>query len=340
MHCRTSSGARNFSAGRASAVLMLSLALTALAAPRTRAQSPGGITNGQLPGESARHPSRVTINGNTMAAKVVAIVMPAYPKSLQDAHVSGSVILSAVIAKDGSVKDLQPLSGPAQLRQIAIQAVKQWRFQPTTIEGAPVEVSTTISINFTPGKTPRYEQQGAAMPLTAEAIDPQLRADILRLIAATHLKKIMRDYGVQVMETMRPSIEDSLPQNANRKQILNEIQTKMLAALQSDAATDNIVMVYARYLSDDDVKGATAFYESPAGQRFNSVSTQMEDDMSQSGEKFAFDNLNTILKGECASHPEIQGKTEFCQKDSHEHSASLRRQLPSGPLAAQTASGN
>jgi len=340
MDFRMSSGTRNFSARRAAAALILLLTLTALAAPHTPAQSPAGITNGELPGEAATHPLRVTINGNTMAAKVVAIVMPAYPKSLQDAHVSGSVILSAVIAKDGAVKDLKPLSGPAQLQQIAIQAVKQWRYQPTSVEGATVEVSTTISINFTPGKTPRYEQQGAAMPLTAEAIDPQLHADILRLIAATHLEKIMHDYGVQVMETMRPSIEDSLPQNADRKQILDEIQTKMLAALKSAAATDNIVMVYAKYLSDDDVKGATAFYESPAGQRFNSVSTQMEDDLSESGEQFALDNLNIILKGVCATHPEIQGKADFCKKDSHEHSASQPRQFPGGPLAAQTASGN
>jgi TonB family protein len=340
MRFRTSPESRRLSVRLATAALILSAALATLAAPGVYAQSPSGITNGELPGESATHPSRVTINGNTMAAKIVAIVMPAYPKSLQDAHVSGSVILSAVIAKDGSVKDLKPLSGPAQLQPIAVNAVKQWRYQPTRVEGAPVEVSTTISINFTPGKAPRYEQQGAAMPLTAEAIDPQLRADILRLVAATHLKKIMRDYGVQVMETMRPSIEGSLPEKVNRKQILDEIQRKMLAALQSDAATDNIVLVYSKYLSDDDVKGATAFYESPAGQRFNSVSTQMEDDLSQSGEQFALDNLNIILQGVCASHPEIQGKADFCQKNSHEHSASLPRQVPRQPLSSHTFNGN
>ncbi|HVB86730.1 MAG TPA: TonB family protein [Candidatus Dormibacteraeota bacterium] len=340
MRFKMPASARRLVAGGAAAAIVVAAALATLAVPRAFAQSPSGITNGELPGESANRPSRVTINGNTMAAKVVAIVMPAYPKSLQDAHVSGSVILSAVIAKDGSVKDLKPLSGPEQLQPIAVQAVKQWRYQPTSVEGAPVEVSTTISIKFTPGKAPRYEQQGAAMPLTAEAIDPQLRADILRLIAATHLKKIMRDYGTQVMETMRPSIEDSLPRSSNHKQILDEIQSKMLAALQSDAATDNIVMVYAKYLSDDDVKGAASFYESPAGQRFNSVSTQMEDDLSQSGEQFALDNLNVILKGVCASHPEIQGKADFCQKNSHEHSASLPRQAPGGPSNAQTSSGN
>ncbi|MGH9561059.1 MAG: TonB family protein, partial [Terracidiphilus sp.] len=264
-----------FSAGPAAA-LLFAVSLLAFAPVRAFAQNSAGSPNEQLPGEAPVHPSRVTINGNTMAARVLSVVLPAYPKELQDANVSGTVILRAVIGKDGSMKEVAPLSGPPQLSRIAADAVKQWRYQPTVLEGAPVEVSTTISIDFTPGKPPRYEQQGAAMPQTAAAMDPQLHADILRLVEATHLKDIMRDYGHQMMETMRPSIEDSLPETADRQKIIGEVESKMKAALESQAATDQIIMVYAKYLSDDDVKGATAFYESPAGQRFNSVSTQME----------------------------------------------------------------
>ncbi|MGA9883774.1 MAG: TonB family protein [Candidatus Acidiferrales bacterium] len=324
------------SAGLAAALVIVAL----LAAPPALAQNSTGSPNGELPGELAAHPTRVTINGNTMAARVTNIVPPVYPKGLQDAHVSGTVILLAVIGKDGSVAELAPLSGPQQLYRAAMDAVKQWRYQPTVVEGVPVEVSTTISINFNPGHPPRYEQQGAAMPQTAEAMDPQLRADILRLIAATHLKDTMRDYGRQMMETMRPSIEDSLPENADRKQIMGEVERKMIAALQSDAATDQIIMVYARYLSDDDVKGAAAFYESPAGQRFNSVSTQMEDDLSQSGEQFAMQNLDLILKGLCATHPELRGKADFCQQDSHQHSAFQPPHAPTAQAPSRAISGN
>jgi TonB family protein len=311
-----------FSLASAAAAVLITLGLFAFAfAWPSRAQDQSGAANGEIPGEMPARPTRVTINGNTMAARATVVVPPAYPKDLQDAHVSGTVILRAVIAKDGSVEELVPVSGPQQLWHVAMNAVKNWRYQPTIIEEVPVEVSTTISIDFTPGRTPRYEQQGAAVPQTAEAMDPQFRADILRLIEATHLKAIMRDYGRQMLETMRPSIEDSLPETANRRQIMGEVERKMTAALQSDAATDQIIMVYARYLSDDDVKGAVAFYESPAGQRFNSVSTQMEDDLSQSGEQFAMENLDLILKGLCASHPEFRGKTDFCKQDSHQHSA-------------------
>ncbi|MGH9739488.1 MAG: TonB family protein [Candidatus Acidiferrales bacterium] len=328
---------------RCSVVLTSTLAfvaLLALAAAPALAQNSANPPAGELPGEPPPHPTRVTINGNSMAARVTAIVPPAYPKVLQDTHVSGTVILRAVIEKDGSVQTLAPLSGPQQLYRVAMDAVKQWRYQPTVVEGVPVEVSTTISINFTPGHSPRYEQQGAAMPQTAEAMDPQLRTDILRLIAATHLKETMRDYGRQMMETMRPSIEDSLPETANRKQIMSEVERKMMAALQSDAATDQVIMVYARYLSDEDVKGAAAFYESPAGQRFNSVSTQMEDDLSQSGEQFAMQNLDLILKGLCATHPELRGKADFCQQDSHQHSAFEQPHPSTAQAPTSATSGN
>lgn len=327
----------------ASRSTMLAAALIAAAAvttqaPRACAQDIPGMHNGELPGETS-HPTQITINGNAMAARVLSIVPPDYPKSLQDARVAGSVILSVVIAKDGSVKSLSVLSGPARLRRFALAAVKQWRFQPTILEGSPVEVSTTVTIDFTPGKPPRYDQQGAAMPLTAAAIDPQLRADILRLIVATHLQETMRDYGKQMMDVMRPSIADSLPEGSNRKEILDEVDQKMQSALQSEAATDQIILIYAKYLNDDDAKGAAAFYESPAGQRFNSVSQQLEDDLSQTGEQFAMKNLSTILQGICAQHPELRGKADFCQQDSHEHTA-FKGEAPSAAPSIQRANGN
>jgi protein TonB len=59
--------------------------------------------------------------------------------------------LHAVIAKDGSVEDLQYVSGPPLLMKAAMDAVRQWRYQPTQLNGEPVEVDTTISVVFTLG---------------------------------------------------------------------------------------------------------------------------------------------------------------------------------------------
>jgi protein TonB len=77
--------------------------------------------------------------------------MPVYPPIAKTAHISGTVMLHAVIAKDGSVEDLQYVSGPPLLMKAAMDAVKQWRYQPTQLNGEPVEVDTTISVVFTLG---------------------------------------------------------------------------------------------------------------------------------------------------------------------------------------------
>ena len=61
---------------------------------------------------------------------------------------SGTVVLHAIIAKDGTVKEMQYVSGPPLLTKVAMDAVRQWTYKPTTIQGQPVEVDTTIDVAF------------------------------------------------------------------------------------------------------------------------------------------------------------------------------------------------
>jgi len=63
--------------------------------------------------------------------------------------VSGVVQLAAIVAKDGTILELRTLGGPPLLIQAAMDAVKQWVYKPTMLNGNPVEVETTIDINFT-----------------------------------------------------------------------------------------------------------------------------------------------------------------------------------------------
>jgi protein TonB len=60
-------------------------------------------------------------------------------------------VLSAIIGRDGTVEDLQVVSGPEMLQQAALDSVKQWRYRPYLLNGDPVEVRTTINIIFTLG---------------------------------------------------------------------------------------------------------------------------------------------------------------------------------------------
>jgi len=71
-----------------------------------------------------------------------------YPEAARAAGTQGMVVLDAVIAPDGSVKSLRPLSGPDLLAQSATLAVRSWKFEPYLSSGSAVEVETTIAVEF------------------------------------------------------------------------------------------------------------------------------------------------------------------------------------------------
>jgi protein TonB len=94
-------------------------------------------------------PGRIKVGGNVQGAMILSKVPPVYPPLAKSAHVSGVVRLAAVLGKDGTVQELHVLEGPPLLIQAALDAVKQWVYKPTLLNGNPVEIETTIDINFT-----------------------------------------------------------------------------------------------------------------------------------------------------------------------------------------------
>jgi periplasmic protein TonB len=111
----------------------------------------GIIGNTSAPPPPKATPQRIRVGGNVAAAKLLRQVQPTYPQIAKTAHVSGTVILHAIIAKDGTIQELQYVSGPALLMKAAMDAVHEWRYQPTQLNGEPVEVDTTIQVVFTLG---------------------------------------------------------------------------------------------------------------------------------------------------------------------------------------------
>jgi protein TonB len=87
--------------------------------------------------------------GEVIAAKCLRQTKPVYPPMAILARVQGTVVLQAIIGRDGTVQDLKVVSGPALLIRAAMEAVKTWRYQPTLLNGEPVDVLTEISVNFT-----------------------------------------------------------------------------------------------------------------------------------------------------------------------------------------------
>jgi len=97
-------------------------------------------------------PQRIRQGGEVEDALLVNRVVPEYPAIARTAHVSGMVVLHAIISKEGAVKELTYVSGPPLLVKAAMDAVRQWRYRPTMLDGEPVEVETTIQVVFNLGE--------------------------------------------------------------------------------------------------------------------------------------------------------------------------------------------
>ena len=80
--------------------------------------------------------------------KPVKMVPPVYPQVASRAHVSGIVVLEATLTTDGLVSDIRVISGHPLLTDAAIQCVKQWRYEPTLLNGAPIAVILTAKVRF------------------------------------------------------------------------------------------------------------------------------------------------------------------------------------------------
>lgn len=93
-------------------------------------------------------PGTINVGGRVQAAKLISHVDPIYPNIARQARISGTVELAVTIAPDGHIQDAKVLSGHPLLRQAALDAVIQWVYAPTLLNGQPVAVSTTIDVTF------------------------------------------------------------------------------------------------------------------------------------------------------------------------------------------------
>lgn len=91
---------------------------------------------------------RVRVGGDVQQAKLMKSNPPTYPVLARRARIEGTVRLQAIISKDGSVRKVEVISGHAVLAQAASEAVQQWRYKPTELNGEPVEVVTNIDVVF------------------------------------------------------------------------------------------------------------------------------------------------------------------------------------------------
>lgn len=100
----------------------------------------------------ADKPTHMRISGPISEGLLLRKTVPVYPPIAIAAHVEGTVVLAATISRDGRIENLQVLSGPAMLRQAAIDAVRTWQYRPFLLSGEPIEVETTVNVIFRRGQ--------------------------------------------------------------------------------------------------------------------------------------------------------------------------------------------
>jgi protein TonB len=123
---------------------------------------PGGVPGGAMGGvlgsvmssvptavPKAATPQRVRVSQGVSQGLLVHKVQPQYPPLARQARIQGVVVLQALIGKDGTITNLHVVSGHPMLTTAALEAVKEWRYKPYYLNGEPVEVETTINVNFT-----------------------------------------------------------------------------------------------------------------------------------------------------------------------------------------------
>lgn len=98
--------------------------------------------------EPAASSGPIHISSGVLEGRLIFKKQPVYPPIAISTRTEGTVLLQAVISKAGAIEKLRVVSGPAMLRQAAMDAVSQWRYQPFELNRQPVEVETTISVVF------------------------------------------------------------------------------------------------------------------------------------------------------------------------------------------------
>lgn len=101
---------------------------------------------------SARPAGPIAVSSKIMQGQRISGPMPVYPIEAKKHKIQGKVILDAVIGKDGSVEKLTVGSGPKELQQSALDAVRQWTYKPYLLNGNPAAVKTTVQVIYTLGK--------------------------------------------------------------------------------------------------------------------------------------------------------------------------------------------
>jgi protein TonB len=110
--------------------------------------TPGAESLSSLSGHTKEPVAPLEVGGDVKAARLVKSVPPVYPAVARTQRIAGNVSIDAVVETNGNVSTMKVLSGPAILHRAALDAVKQWHYEPAMLNGKPTASHLTVTVQF------------------------------------------------------------------------------------------------------------------------------------------------------------------------------------------------
>jgi uncharacterized protein len=129
------------------------------------------------------------------------------------------------------------------------------------------------------------------------------------------MRQQMSDVMRSASQSQRAILAKAFPDTPNKDKIVDSFFEKLAAVTTSPEAMDGLVHIYAKYYSDDEVKQATKFYETPFGQKFVEILPKITADSIQWGSDLAQKAAPEILQQLCTEYPELKEQAKFCESE-------------------------
>lgn len=215
-------------------------------------------------------PQHIIMDGKVLATKRLDHTGPEYPIEARMKHISGTVLMRVVISKAGIPTQIEIFSGADPLLdRAALEAVKQFRYSPATVNGEPAEVDSVISVIFSLGTetAPRPAMPSAKVDLTwmkerqdsVAALDPGLVSSTRTLLRRSHFgPDELKSDASRYVETSRPVLVAYALGRKDADAAANEAIANISAKIDPEFLTDLVVLVFAGHLSHEQIEAAAA----------------------------------------------------------------------------------
>ena len=253
--------------------------------------------------------------------RAISQTPPVYPQTAIDQRVEGNVVLHLIIGVDGAVKEVSAMSGPQILIPPAIEAVKEWKYQPIRLNLGPVEQDTTVTLNFAIGPRPAvtinnkppsaFSPEQSALrreqrPILP-AVDPDEAADIRRLLEATGMKNVVTAFFGSDLLAIRAQLFRDLPPSVDREKVANRFQQELQKRIASGQVLEVVIPIYAKHFTHEEIKAFLAFYQSAAGRRYAQEAPSLMWEVHDASAPYWMDTvLPEIFQEMSADYPELR----------------------------------